>query len=370
LKKSIKYAGIAAATLLAVAPIAAPALSTVSTTVKAATSSELATNLANAKADQKSANDTLADVQANGKAKADSAAAVGTMQKGLADAKAITPADDAAVKDANSAVTAAQKALDVVTGETDYLSDATVQKTALDKFNGQFGDQDASTFAKNTYLGSVKDLTSGNQYTYTDFMNSGVAHFLNNDANNSAAIELGSGLYNGVSVNYDNALNQANGSAKAGNMKNIYVTAKAGSNTITNQTELRNVLNDNTQPNVVFTINYTYTNTEGKDQTGSTTVTATRSNLSMTKVSANFTTPYKVALNQTVTDSKLISATDFSIVDQDGKSLLTDSDAVPSDSYYHTASGALNDTNAINDDSIIETNSSTEFLPCLKRCNF
>lgn len=36
MKKSIKYAGIAAATLLAVAPVAAPALSTVSTTVKAA----------------------------------------------------------------------------------------------------------------------------------------------------------------------------------------------------------------------------------------------------------------------------------------------------------------------------------------------
>ncbi|KRO00322.1 hypothetical protein [Companilactobacillus kimchiensis] len=398
MKKSIKYAGIAAATLLAVAPIAAPALASNVTVAQAADNTDtLKANLASAKSDLTIAQDKLAE--ANKTAAADTT--VAAAQKVLDAANAanaanaaspVVPADvtkaqedldaakaavkapvDAAQKDvdtAQSAVDAAQKDVDTAqsavdaaqkaTGKTDYLSDSAVQTRALNKFNGQFGDQTASTFSKNTYLNSVKDLTNANKYSYNAFMSSSVAYFLNNNDNNSSAITLDSENVNGIKVNLNDALSQANGKVGAGNMRDIYVTAKVGNTVLKTQTELRNVLKDNTQKEVVFTINYTYTDTEGAEQTGSTTVTATRPTDGMTKVSADFTTPYKVALNQTVTDSKLTSATDFSLVDQDGKSLLADSYANPSDSYYHTASGALNNTNPINDSSIIETGKTSD----------
>jgi len=63
--------------------------------------------------------------------------------------------------------------------------------------------------------------------------------------------------------------------------------------------------------------------------------------MAMTKLNVSFTTPYTVALDQTVTDSQIIDGTDFKMTDQNGDSVLS-SYAVPSNVYYTSAQSAVN----------------------------
>ena len=247
MKKSIKYAGIAAATLLTVAPIAAPVVSQ-TTTVQA---------------------------------------------------------------DASDAQTSASQL-----------------ENSLNDFDDLFGDKDASVFATQiSAAGDAFKLGSSKAMTYSNFLT---------DATYKA---LTDGQTAGKEDSVLSSITQDNDAR----MRDIYVTAaKDGGAAITKNADLVKILNDSSQPEVVFTVHYTYTDTNNNVVTSrSTSFKATRENdADITKATATFTTPFNVALNQTVTDSQLISGTDFSIKDQNGDGIVTKT-VSPSAVYYKTYQAAI-----------------------------
>lgn len=275
MKKSIKYAGIAAATLLAVAPVAAPVVST-TTTVQA---------------------------------------------------------------DANE--------------QTD---EATKRSDALKKFADAFGDVAATDYVNNSYFDNFVLNNSNTPQDYDQFMDSNTAKFLANAGENADAITAGSKTYSGETeaTIYDDLLD-ANANLKDANVRNIYVTASSNGKDIKTADQARIILRDNTQPEVTFTVHYEYNDVDGNPVTNqSFSFNATRdTDSALSQVNSTFTTPYNVALNQTVTDTALISGTDFKLTDQNGQSILTTDYATPSADYYYTFTAAMLGNNAINDTNVI-----------------
>lgn len=281
MKKSIKYAGIAAATLLAVAPVATPVL-------------------------------TQADAVHNGST----------------DAKA-----------------------------NGYVSDAKALNEAVGKFNSKFnGTSEASDINKNLSadLGNVV-LDSNSKMTYSDFMKSATARVVANTTNKP--VTLGT-VYNsnGDPIDADAIMSdpttQTETTGAAANTRDIYVTAQVtyannSTKNIHTAAELQAAVADNTVENIALTTHYTYTDASNTDKNATVTANIKNTDMAMTKLNVSFTTPYNVALNQTVTDSQIIDGTDFKMTDQDGNAVLA-SYAVPSDTYFTSAQAALNtDANGV-----------------------
>ena len=231
MKKSIKYAGIAAATLLAVAPVAAPVVS--------------------------------------------------------------------------------QAAVD-----TTVTTDQSAQTAAADAFNGQFADQKAKALSTAKVQLGTEDLTADDFYT-----------------NNA-------GLVNGTALTTDQ-IAKLNAKSQA----TVTVSAKYGSTAIKTTADLVKVLKDATYPEVDLTITLNYVDYNGKAQSRTATVKATRETTvdQMTSAKATFTTPITVPLNSTTTSTTLDASNDATIKDQNGDSVLTTSDNVAADSnFYNTYTDAMN----------------------------
>ncbi|GEO48275.1 hypothetical protein [Companilactobacillus kimchii] len=120
--------------------------------------------------------------------------------------------------------------------------------------------------------------------------------------------------------------------------------------------DLGKILADSTQPEVEFTVTLSFTNTNGKADSRTATVKATKKSTvakdDMTSAKATFTTPLSVALNTTVTSSTLDASNDAKIVDQNGNSVLTDGSKVKAGtSFFTTYSNAIEAAKAGNEDS-------------------
>ena len=291
MKKSIKYAGIAAATLLAVAPVAAPVLSS-TTNVNAA----------------------------------------------------------------------------VVNGKT---SDEAALTQSLGKFDGKFGGtREAADGLANKNIDNVKLNNSGS--TYAEFMGSQTANWLADESKDTAVVDganvltlddikNGTGDTFNAGVILGQTTKQNESDVAAANVRNIVVTAKEtladGSVVDVNSTaNLKQGLADvDGVTKVEVTTSYDYTDTNNQKQSSSTTLTLTNTKNALSAVNVNYTTPFNVALNQTVTSSKLLSGTDLKFTDQNGKTLLS-SDAVPSDNFFDSARGASqNMSSATVDNDVVTT---------------
>ncbi|TGD22561.1 hypothetical protein EGT49_08580 [Companilactobacillus suantsaicola] len=230
MKKSIKYAGIAAATLLAVAPVAAPVVS-----------------------------------------QADA----------VTDASSVKPTDQSE------------------------------QDKAVTAFGNQFQDKTAKTVAAGkVQLGTV----NAEEFATKD------AALITGDAS-------------------DVALLNSKGTAQ------VNVSAKYGNTSITTNNDLYKILNDTTYPEVVFTITLSYNNLNGVAQSKTYSVTATRdtdTTSEMTQANVSFTTPVNVSLNSTTTATTLDVSNDATVKDQDGNSVLTDTEYVAAKPvFYDTYKAAM-----------------------------
>ena len=136
--------------------------------------------------------------------------------------------------------------------------------------------------------------------------------------------------------------------ANLGDSARVTVSAKTTKGAaITTDYDLGKILADSTQPEVVFSVTLTYTDTNGTKVTKTPVeVKATKTVASkddMTSAKASFTTPLSVALNSTVTNPTLDASNDAKIVDQNGNSVLTDGSQVKAGTAFFTTY-----TNAIN----------------------
>lgn len=245
MKKSIKYAGIAAATLLAVAPVAAPVVSS-TTNVQAATNA---------------------------------------------------------------------------------TTEQSVQTKSVNAFMGQFDSSD--DVLASTLVG--KTITPESNVSLSKFVT-------DND-----------GLI--VTPYADDATSTQEQDIKNINSKQdatISVTAKSGSQTLTNPNDVQKYLKDDTKSEVDFTITMTWYDLLGNEKTSTKTVKAVRDSEDenqLTQLNASFTTPITVPLNSTTTDTQLTGTTGIKLTDQNGDGVFDGTIAVGA-SYYSTFAQAMDNAAA------------------------
>ena len=280
MKKSIKYAGIAAATLLAVAPVVSTTVNADTTTIRPKTA-------------------TGSEGKANGYA---------------------------------SNATVLTSSLNVLNGKFSGTREA--NEASKNPLLGKvvLGDGTKLTYA-NFMSSETANFIANNQSA--DTINLDKTYNVNNDTFTTDKV-LGDKTKKDANVEGSYA------GANVRDMY-VTATATYANNqtkTLNTNAELTNAVKDETVTNIALTTHYTYTDTNNDDQTGSTTLNLKNTNMAMTKLNVSFTTPYNVALDQTISDSQLIDGTDFKMTDQDGKAVLSNY-AKPGDTYYTSAQSAL-----------------------------
>ncbi|WP_119327161.1 hypothetical protein [Companilactobacillus musae] len=316
MKKSIKYAGIAAATLLTVAPVAAPALSTASTTVKAA---EAATQ----------AQTTVTYKTTDGKI-------IGEPQVIKGDVNSVQqlniPAGYVAI-DGSTTITLGADTTPVTKDVTVKISSDTDDsnvKTAMTNFGDQFSNMNVDTLtdnAGNVNLGSF-ELGSSNSAKSDDFLAS-IKPLLKNASN--------------LTETDKNVLNSHDAQfyiVATDNQGNTY----DGSTTL-NRDQLQKAMAMDKYLPVEFTV-YGQYKALGSKVYGSYEKVATfnvnKSNENEIKsVNAKFSTPINVAKNSKTAATKLTNPAGVSLVDQDGNSVAT-KDISLGNKFYYTYAAAMN----------------------------
>ncbi|WP_334341513.1 hypothetical protein [Companilactobacillus sp. HBUAS56275] len=149
-----------------------------------------------------------------------------------------------------------------------------------------------------------------------------------------------------------------------GDSARVTVSAKTTKGAaITTDYDLKKILNDSTQPEVEFTVTMNFTNTNGKADSRTAVVKATKTTDAkddMTSAKATFTTPLSVALNTTVTSSTLDASNDAKIVDQNGNSVLTDGSTVKAGTnFFTTYSNAIEAAKAGNESTDLTDDAAT-----------
>ena len=324
MKKSIKYAGIAAATLLAVAPVAAPVVSTVSTTtVKAANISEVTdkTKLSiQFTADGKNIGDKPVSANAEG--------VVNVPEGYTVDGKTtvtIDPADTAFVDNGDGTFTKTVEATaDVETPATNEVTDDNIT-TAINSLKGLFTDV---TYGDNSSNGAYPDGLSNAQY----------------DAYDTAANVLGYDLLNGKTIS---STDKAVLSDENANAQVKFYAVDSNGNKI-NFNDYTSLINAVKADNGAITYKYTikYNNTDGDAQTpvtGQFTLTNDNNYTEVKTLNVTYTDPLNVAYGSKTVNAKLSSTIDAVVKDQNGNTVEQDNDATTTKAgaLYKSLKGAI-----------------------------
>jgi len=347
LKKSIKYAGIAAATLLAVAPIAAPVFASNVTTVQAAATTD---QVAQAKKDADAAKTSQATADADAAKVTTAQDALTLAQKAVDDANAA--AADSATQAQKDAVTKATSDLATAktTAATSAATAATDAKTAaasqaiVDKANA------ANEITNDNITTAVKSLKNIlTSVTYGDNSSNGsypagLTDKKDYDNYMSSTDFLALALLNGQTISAADAKVLADPDTAAAQVK-LYAVDNSGKKINFNDYSklLKSVTDDNGSIKYHYTIKYN--DKDGDAQTPEQgNFTLNDNNYAEVKtMNVTFTNPLNVAYGSKVVDASLSSTIDGVIKDQKGNEIDLDNDAntTAAGNIYTSMSGAV-----------------------------
>jgi len=364
LKKSIKYAGIAAATLLAVAPVAAPALAsnvTTATTAKAAIGD--AANITITYVEQDAQGNYIGQDGKTTHATSDTDNT--QIANTVADAKRIgTPqtlkGTVGTTDKLEKNITSGYKLANPTTAVTDDGQAGTSVAT----FNAAFTTFTPAATTGNVNVGVTKDGSITSDFNdFTKAKNNYASQFKDVSAedvlanqNDWSTISLGlsraatAAQFNERNAGLlDNVANASDMDKLAGRNTEVYFTAKdAKGNTYDGQTgsiaDLQKAVAESGKTPITITIHYRYTGFDSNTPTDWDTLTTFKITPSdtddMTQLNAAYTDPMEVALNSKVVSTQYVNNSNVTLKDNNNHSVST-SDISLSNVYYHTYSAAM-----------------------------